>query len=114
MKYKYKIHGLSQSGNPNVSFTCVHCGLMDMYMDGYLYTANLRHDPHTNMTEACVEFLECVNSGKYDIFNKHKTGLKLRQSLCHCDPKVIDIEYHKATLRAKSILQRGMEKLSKS
>ena len=41
MLYQFKINGVSNSGKPKVDFYCAHCGLIDLYMDGYLYAAKL-------------------------------------------------------------------------
>lgn len=77
MLYEFKINGVSQSGNPKVSFSCAHCGLIDFYMGGYLYAAKLSKSPRENIEAACQEFVDRINYGDFNLFINPKTANKI-------------------------------------
>lgn len=110
MLYEFKINGVSQSGNPKVSFSCAHCGLIDFYMGGYLYAAKLSKSPRENIEAACQEFVDRINYGDFNLFTNPKTANKLRRELCHCDPNIIDFEHVRGVKRARTILQIALER----
>lgn len=113
MLYQFKINGVSNSGKPKVYFSCAHCRLVDLYMDGYLYAANLTNNPRENIEAACKEFIDRINQGDLNLFANPKTANKLRRELCHCDPNVVDMERARGLKRARAILQAGLDRLDR-
>jgi hypothetical protein len=112
MQYKFEIKGFASTGNPGVTFKCVHCGSYDLgNLTSYMYSANLKISPRENIQEACSEFVQLINQDNFDIFPKKKTAKKLKHAVCNCNPDVIDIEHVRAVRRAKNILERGIEQI---
>lgn len=109
MLYKFEISGISHSGNPNVCFSCTHCGLMDFDMPSYLYAAKLSVSPRKNIEAACKEFTDRINCGDLNLFTNPKTANKLQQVLCHCDQNVVDLERIRGIKQARAILLAGLE-----
>lgn len=110
MLYQFKINGISNSGKPKVDFYCAHCGLIDLYMDGYLYAAKLSTNPREDVEAACKEFLDRINCGDINLFINPKTAVKLKRELCLCDPNVVALEHVRGVKRAQAILRAGLEK----
>ena len=110
MLYKFEISGISHSGNPNVYFSCTHCGLMDfVYIPSYLYAAKLSASPRKNIEAACKEFTDRINCGDFNLFTNPKTANKLQQVLCHCDQNVVNLDRIRGIKRARAILLAGLE-----
>ncbi|WP_028485976.1 hypothetical protein [Thiomicrorhabdus chilensis] len=113
MQYQFKIKGFTETGNPGVTFSCEHCGRVDLgTLTSYMYSANLKISPRENIQGACNEFIERINSSDFDIFPKKKTAKKLKDAVCNCNHDVIDIEYVRAVRRAQGILKVGLEQMS--
>lgn len=105
--HKHKTH----SGKNALSWICSDCHqLLDL--TGYFYQSVL---PVNGDLEASLQtFVQAVNSGEEDrLFSKYSTAKKLRQSLCNCIQRVVDIEYVKSVERAKAIRDYGIEQLRK-
>ena len=113
MKYNYRIQGISNTGKPNVSVHCSHCGQVDFHLQGHIYIAKLECNPRSNMEGACKEFFDRLNKVDNSLFESPKTARKIYASLCHCDPHVVDLDTKRSVLRAKAIKQAGLELLKK-
>jgi len=91
------------SGKPTISFYCEDCHLLycGHCIDGYFWQTNL---DKTSLQSSIEEFLQAINDKSTEyLFRKAKTGKRLFRALCHCDPKIISIEYHKGLKRAQRI-----------
>jgi len=105
MKYVVGSFTTSNSGKLNAYIHCEHCRCSACFsLGGYAYQAKLENDIRENYKEAIQEFLDCVNSGKLNIFEKPSTERKIKQILCNCTEGLIDPERKLRALRAKRLV----------
>ncbi len=113
MQIAFKIETwTTQSGKQAVSFSCNHCHMHYCVGDitGFFYQSNIKKD---NLEEALQVFVDAINTHtEMELFSKPKTGNKLRNHLCNCDPNIIDLEYCKGVKRANDILSRALEMMN--
>lgn len=111
MKIKCEIsrNRLTVSGKPALDFICEHCRLRygGLNIDAYFWQSCL---PKEDLEKAMEEFVSRLNNQDVrGLFPKEKTGKKLINALCHCDPKVVDLDFVRSVKRAKAILEAGLK-----
>lgn len=113
MKYNFELNQISKSGMHSVSFHCEHCQQTNLYIGACLYTAKLSVDPRVNLNEASKEFVDNINNRKYSMFDNKKAAKHLKTAVCNCNANVVSMKAHKAKVKAKKLLNAGLNKIHK-
>ena len=113
MKYNFELIRCTKSGKSRPHFYCEHCKKSNLYVGACLYTANLNYDYRVNLNEACKEFVDNINNRKYSMFDNKKAAKHLKTAVCNCNANVVSMKAHKAKVKAKKLLNAGLNKIHK-